>query len=100
MGDPADQARGGALGGTFVNVDFRTALIEETAAFGEVYRGADPTTPIPTCPGWTMQQLFKHLGRGTRWCAQIIADRRHEALDPKDVRDGKPPDDQLSLIHI
>lgn len=40
-----------------------------------------------------MHQLFKHVGRGTRWCAQIIADRRYEPLDPRDVPNGKPPDD-------
>lgn len=74
-------------------MDFRAALIEETKAFGDLYRDADPATPIPTCPGWTLQQLFKHVGRGNRWCAQIISERRTEALDPRDVREGKPPDD-------
>lgn len=74
-------------------MDFRAALIAETKAFGDVYRDADPSTPIPTCPGWTLNQLFKHLGRGKRWCAQIISDRRMEPLDPRDVRDGKPPED-------
>jgi uncharacterized protein (TIGR03083 family) len=74
-------------------VDFRVALSEETKDFGELYRDADPATPIPTCPGWSLNQLFKHLGRGNRWCAQIISERRTEALDPRDVREGKPPDD-------
>jgi uncharacterized protein (TIGR03083 family) len=73
-------------------VDFRAALIEETKAFGELYRDADPATPVPTCPGWSLNQLLKHLGRGHRWCAQIIDERRAEALDPREVRDGKPPD--------
>lgn len=79
-------------------MDFRAILIAETKAFGDVYRGADPLTPVPTCPGWTLNQLFKHLGRGNRWCAQIIADRRMEALDPKQVRDGRPPEDPEAAI--
>jgi uncharacterized protein (TIGR03083 family) len=79
-------------------MDFRVALIEETKAFGERYRDADPATPIPTCPGWSLQQLFKHLGRGNRWCAQIISERRTEALDPREVREGKPPEDLDAAI--
>jgi uncharacterized protein (TIGR03083 family) len=74
-------------------VDVRAALIEETGAFGELIRTADPTTPVPTCPDWTVRQLFRHVGRGNRWAAKIVADRRDEALDPREVPDGKPPDD-------
>jgi uncharacterized protein (TIGR03083 family) len=74
-------------------MDVRAALVEETAAFGELIRTADPTTPVPTCPDWTLRQLFRHVGRGNRWAAKIVADRRDEALDPREVPDGKPPDD-------
>ena len=79
-------------------MDFRAALISETAAFGEVFRGADDSLEVPTCPGWTLRQLFRHVGRGNRWCAQIIAERRHEPLDPREVRDGKPPEDPDAAI--
>ena len=74
-------------------MDFRAALLDQTQAFGELIRSADSSTPVPTCPDWTLRQLFRHVGRGNRWAAQIVADRRSEPLDPKDVRDGKPPDD-------
>ena len=79
-------------------MDFRATLLEETRALGDLYRGADPTTPVPTCPGWTLNQVFKHVGRGNRWCAQIIAERRDQPLDPRDVRDGKPPEDPEAAI--
>jgi uncharacterized protein (TIGR03083 family) len=79
-------------------VDFRAALLDETRAFGELIRSADPSTPVPTCPDWTLKQLFRHVGRGNRWAAQIIAERRPEPLDPRDVRDGKPPDDLDAAI--
>ena len=49
--------------------------------------------PVPTCPGWTLNQLFKHVGRGNRWSAQIIRERRAEPLNPRDVQNGKPPED-------
>jgi uncharacterized protein (TIGR03083 family) len=74
-------------------MDVRSTLLTETKAFGDLYRGADPATPVPTCPGWSLNQLFKHVGRGNRWCAQIIDDRLQEPLDPREVRDGKPPED-------
>lgn len=79
-------------------MDVRAALIEETAAFGELVRGADPATPVPTCPDWTLQQLFRHVGRGNRWAAQIVADRRDTVLYQRDTRDGKPPDDRDAAI--
>jgi len=79
-------------------VDFRAALLDQTQAFGELIRGADPSTPVPTCPDWTLRQLFRHVGRGNRWAAKIVADRRSEPLDPRDVRDGKPPDDLDAAI--
>jgi len=74
-------------------VDFRATLLAETQALGDVIRAADPGTPVPTCPGWNMNQLLKHVGRGHRWAAQIVAERRLEPPDPRQVRDGKPPED-------
>ena len=79
-------------------MDFRATLLEETGALGDVIRGADPETPVPTCPGWTLKQLFRHVGRGNRWAAQIIAERRRDPLDPREVRDGKPPEDLDAAI--
>jgi uncharacterized protein (TIGR03083 family) len=79
-------------------VDFRAALLEQTKLFGDVIRQADPSTPVPTCPDWTLKQLFRHVGRGNRWSAKIIGDRRSEPLDPRDVPDGKPPDDPDAAI--
>lgn len=74
-------------------VDFRAALLDQTRAFGELIASADPATPVPTCPDWTLKQLFRHVGRGNRWAAAIVAGRRHTELDPREVPDGKPPDD-------
>lgn len=83
-------------------MDFRAALIEETNAFTDVVRSVDPSTlastPVPTCPDWNLSQLVKHVGRGNRWSAQIIEERRYEPLDPREVRDGKPPEDPEAAI--
>jgi uncharacterized protein (TIGR03083 family) len=79
-------------------VDFRATLLSETQALGDVIRHADPGTEVPTCPGWSMNQLLKHVGRGHRWAAQIIGERRYEPLDPRQVRNGKPPEDPDAAI--
>jgi uncharacterized protein (TIGR03083 family) len=79
-------------------VDFRAALLDQTRDFGKLIRSADPSTPVPTCPDWTIKQLFRHVGRGNRWAAQIIANHRVHPLDPRDVRGGKPPDDPDAAI--
>ncbi|BBZ20390.1 maleylpyruvate isomerase family mycothiol-dependent enzyme [Mycolicibacterium gadium] len=79
-------------------MDFRAALLDQTQAFGELIRDADPSTPVPTCPDWTLNQLFRHVGRGNRWAAQIVAERRSQPLNPRDVRDGRPPEDPDAAI--
>ncbi len=75
-------------------MDFRAALLEQTRAFGDLIRSGDRDTPVPTCGDWTLEKLFRHVGRGNRWAAQIIIERRNEPLDPRDVPDGRPPDDR------
>ncbi len=74
-------------------MDFRASLLEQTRAFGDLIRSGDPATPVPTCGDWTLAKLFRHVGRGNRWAAQIISERLNQPLDPRDVHDGRPPDD-------
>lgn len=79
-------------------MDHSAALVEENRLFGELIRQADPALPVPTCPEWTIQQLFRHVGRGDRWAAQIVADKRDAPLDPRSVPNGKPPADPDEAI--
>ena len=74
-------------------MDYAVAFLEQNRAFGEVIASGDPATPVPTCPGWGFSQLFRHVGRGDRWAAQIVADRVDHYLDPREVEGGKPPPD-------
>ena len=71
----------------------RAALIAETDALADLLREADPATPIPTCPGWTLADLATHVGRGQRWVAAMITDRATEELDMRAVPDGARPKD-------
>jgi uncharacterized protein (TIGR03083 family) len=74
-------------------MDYAAAFLGQNRAFGEVIRSGDPATLVPTCPGWNLNQLLRHVGRGDRWAAQIIADRVDHFLDPHTVEGGKPPPD-------
>ena len=79
-------------------VNFEAALLAENAAFAELFRDADLTTPVPTCPEWTLDQLMRHVGRGDRWCGQIVAEQSSENIDPRTVPDGKPPTDPVGRV--
>jgi uncharacterized protein (TIGR03083 family) len=74
-------------------MDYAAALLEQNRLLGDVVFAADLSTPVPTCPGWTLLQLLRHVGRGDRWAAQIVRDRAGSDLDPRQVRDGRPPGD-------
>jgi uncharacterized protein (TIGR03083 family) len=79
-------------------VDFAAAFLEQNRAFGDVIGSADPSAPVPTCPGWNLDKLIRHVGRGDRWAAQIIGDRLDHYLDPRSVDGGKPPPDSKDAI--
>jgi uncharacterized protein (TIGR03083 family) len=74
-------------------VDFAAELVAQNRAFAEIVFGADPQTPVPTCPGWALKQLYRHVGGGDRWAAQMVADRMSDRLEFADIRDGRAPQD-------
>ena len=75
------------------DVDYSAALIEQNRLFALVVFSAESETPIPTCPGWTLRHLLRHVGRAHRWAAQIMATGADVTLDPRSVPEGRPPDD-------
>lgn len=85
-----------------MTIDYGAALREQNRLFGTTIRGTDMATPVPTCPGWSLLQLLRHLGRACRWTAQIIRERADGTLDPRAVPNGRPPDDEpgaLAWLH-
>ncbi len=79
-------------------MDYAAALLDENRAFADLIRASDPAAPIPTCPEWNLKQLFRHVGRGHLWTAQIVAERLDYRPDPRTVEGGKPPVDPDDAI--
>ena len=79
-------------------MDYAAAFLEQNHAFSDLVCNADEATAVPTCPGWSLKQLLRHVGRGDRWAAQIVSERRDGYLDPRTVEGGKPPPDPDDAI--
>lgn len=78
-------------------MQYADELLKQNILLAQVVAHADAERAVPTCPGWTISQLIRHVGRGHRWAAEII----HEGdvgLDPRQVRDGKPPQDRQGQV--
>ncbi len=75
-------------------MDHAAALLGQNRLLTDLLGEADWSTPVPTCPGWTLTQLMRHVGRGARWAAVIVGTRAQEAVDARTIEGGKPPADR------
>ena len=76
---------------------YADVLVAENDRLAALLEGVDPETGVPTCPGWSVVQLLRHVGRGHRWAAQMVATGATEALNPREVAGGKPPEGGLDV---
>ncbi|ONH32954.1 hypothetical protein BL253_03590 [Pseudofrankia asymbiotica] len=76
----------------------RAALLTETDLLADLYRSSDPTTPVPTCPGWTLAHLVAHVGGAHRWTATMVTRRSTENVDFAEVPDVRRPRDQQAAV--
>lgn len=63
--------------------------IERLAALTE---GADPATPVPSCPGWDLGDLLRHTGEVSRWAAAMVRSSAAERLPRERMDWGLPAD--------
>jgi uncharacterized protein (TIGR03083 family) len=61
--------------------------------------GADLATPVPSCPGWSLRQLVRHLGGAHRWVETIVRTRAAEPPPDREVRNvaGVADEDPAAL---
>ncbi|MEX2980764.1 maleylpyruvate isomerase family mycothiol-dependent enzyme [Streptomyces sp. C36] len=62
-----------------------SAVATETAAFVALVKGADLSTPVPSCPDWTLADLTRHVGSVHRWFAALLRQRVQQAPTSRDV---------------
>ncbi|MEV6200883.1 maleylpyruvate isomerase N-terminal domain-containing protein [Streptomyces sp. NPDC051771] len=51
------------------------AVADHASRYAHTVRDADPATPVPTCPGWTLGDLTRHLGTVHGWAAHLVTVR-------------------------
>ncbi|MDQ1654781.1 MAG: hypothetical protein QOI35_3981 [Cryptosporangiaceae bacterium] len=59
----------------------------QTSLLTAALPGVDLATPVPSCPGWTVNQLLRHLGWGQRGVAWLVRARATEPPSEAPFRD-------------
>ncbi|MCZ0993966.1 maleylpyruvate isomerase N-terminal domain-containing protein [Streptomyces noursei] len=74
-------------------------IVAQTALLRTRLDDADLSAPVPTCPGWTLAQLVRHLGGAHRWAETIIRTRAADPVPDDLVNDvsGHPDVDAVTL---
>lgn len=68
-------------------VDFLDAIRRDSDRFYATAAGADPSRPVPSCPGWTVADLVLHLAE-CHWFWASDIERR--AAGPDEIEQAKP----------
>lgn len=64
-----------------------TEIVVQTDLLRSCIEGADLTTPVPSCPGWNVGQLLRHLGGAQRWAEETVRTRASGPLPDEHFRD-------------
>jgi uncharacterized protein (TIGR03083 family) len=51
------------------------AVVEQTKTLADWVDGRDASTPVPTCPEWTLADLVDHVGGTQRMVAMLVGER-------------------------
>lgn len=75
---------------------YQAEIVRQTEALVSCVDGADLGTPVPTCPGWDLARLLRHLGDGHRRVEEVVRTRATGPLPDDRLRaaaDDDPADD-------
>ncbi|WP_405656187.1 maleylpyruvate isomerase N-terminal domain-containing protein [Streptomyces sp. RK9] len=67
---------------------YAAEIIAQTEQLTSSIKGADLAAPVPTCAGWSLGDLLRHLGGAHRWAEEIVRTRAT----------GPVPDDQVNDV--
>jgi uncharacterized protein (TIGR03083 family) len=71
---------------------YRAAIREETVGLVNAAGRAGLDAPVPSCPGWDVEKLLRHIGRVQRWAA---ASATAGEFVPPDTLPAPPGPEQL-----
>jgi uncharacterized protein (TIGR03083 family) len=76
-----------------------TEIVAQADLFADHLDGADVTVAVPSCPGWNVSQLARHVDGGLRWAREIVAGRASAPPPDAALRDlsGATGDDPAEL---
>lgn len=77
--------------------NFCQGVESEVQRIAEVATGADLSSPVPTCPGWTLADLLTHLGGTHRWAEHIVRTKATQRVPFGQV--VQRPDENTNLLH-
>jgi uncharacterized protein (TIGR03083 family) len=63
-----------------------TEIVAQTELLVDDVAGADLRSPVPSCPGWTLGMLLRHIGGGHRWAAETVRVRPDDWLADDIIR--------------
>jgi uncharacterized protein (TIGR03083 family) len=75
------------------------ALRQQGELLAEVADAAEPGTPVPTCPGWKLRDLLRHLGGVHRWATVYVTEARPRPMDgAEEAKVMAAPSDDAALV--
>jgi uncharacterized protein (TIGR03083 family) len=75
--------------------DYQSRIALEAGALRAVAMSLPADTPVPTCPGWTVQRLIRHLGRVFDMVIRVVQTADPHSPPP---RLEPPPGDPVALF--
>jgi uncharacterized protein (TIGR03083 family) len=80
-----------------VDFDGRLAVLRvEGERLADAASRAGFDAPVPTCPGWSVRDLVRHIGGIHRWAATMVREARPKPFDPyPELEKAWPADAEL-----
>ena len=78
------------MGTVMAGLDFDRYCLEivgQTELLAATLTGSEMTAEVPSCPGWNIGQLVRHLGGAQRWAADMVRTAAAEPLPDNHFRD-------------
>jgi uncharacterized protein (TIGR03083 family) len=63
-----------------------TEIVTQTELLTTGIKGVDLGSPVPSCPGWHLGNLVRHVGGGHRWAEEIVRTRATGFIPDDQVR--------------